>query len=241
MIKMKTVFTIAGLVFLLVFSSVLFGKGKKVYNVAVKLEKVERTPALETEIKVMDGQVFESAPIAVLWSPVPQGFRFRLYNRKDQKVTILWNECRFYDERNRSHVVTHHGVKSQQPSDLKGMKPTVVEAQGKVQDVLFPYDSDYLIHEKELTRFGKGNESSPNVNNYNKRGLRTRPIFLDKIPEKMANKLLKKKRKKTKNKELDMAGYITSLTYSMEMPLLLGETRYVYRFYFRSHLMADKK
>ncbi|MCP4214688.1 MAG: hypothetical protein GY765_08520 [bacterium] len=219
-----------GFVFCLLFSSKLYG----VHNISVVLERVERTPDHDLETKLIDGKIFESVPLAILWAPVPMGFRFRLFNRKDDPVSILWNEVRFYDEKNRSHVVTHHGAAPRRPDQLKGMKPSVIEPRGKLQDVLFPFDSPYIRHEKELVRSG-----SHANNTYSKRGLRTTPIFRETIPEKEAKKILKRARKKARNPELDFADYINSRTFRIEMPLMLGETKYFYRFYFRSHLAGS--
>jgi hypothetical protein len=222
---------------LFTFTGSLYGKKeKKVYKVAVKLEQVEREPGMTGKGKVVDGQVFDSGPLAVAWSPVPQGFRFRIYNKTTSTLTILWNECRFIDEKGNNHNITHKGVKRTSASDMemKALKPTVVQPGANWQDVFFPYDSDYIKQEKELVGFSTGGGSNA-VNTYDKAGLRIRPIFIPEYKEKQVKKIVKKKKKK--DKDFTFEKFINSHTYGVAMTVKLDETKYVYRFLFRAHLL----
>lgn len=224
---------------LFTFTGSLYGKkAKKVYKVAVKLEQVEREPQMTGKGKVQDGQVFDSGPIAVAWSPVPQGFRFRIYNKTTSTLTILWNECKFIDEKGNNHNITHKGVKRVSSTDMemKALKPTVVQPGANWQDVFFPYDSDYIKQEKELVGFSSGGGSDA-VSTYGKAGLRIRPIFIHQYKEKQIKKIVKKKKKK--DKDFTFEKYINSHTYGVAMVVKLDETKYVYRFLFRAHLLAE--
>jgi len=52
----------------------LSGKSSKVTKVAVKLSSVERIPAPDPTGIVSNGELFDSGIMAVIWSPVPEGF-----------------------------------------------------------------------------------------------------------------------------------------------------------------------
>ncbi|UCH98500.1 MAG: hypothetical protein JSV88_17085 [Candidatus Aminicenantes bacterium] len=210
----------------------LYAKEKKEYTVAVKLERVEREPGLEQEIKVKDGKLFDSGSFAIVWAPAPQGFRFRIYNKMNSPITILWNECRFIDEKGNPHNISHKGVKRPSLSEMKAMIPTVVFVGGNWQDVFFPFDSDYIKHEKELVSFSQGAAAS---RTYGKAGLRIQPIFIDKYKEKQVKKIVKKKSKKDKN--FNFETYINHHTYRVVMVLKFNETKYLYTFFFRAHLL----
>jgi len=219
------------------FTGSLYGeKEKKGYRTAVKLEQVEREPEMTDKGKVLDGQVFDSGPLAVAWSPAPQGFRFRIYNKTTSTMTILWNECKFIDEKGNNHNITHKGVKRKSASDMemKALKPTVVQPGANWQDVFFPYDSDYIKQEKELVGFSTDTGSNA-VDTYDRAGLRIRPIFIDTYNEKKVKKIVKKQKKK--DKDFTFEKYINSHTYGIAMAVNLDETKYVYRFLFRAHLL----
>jgi hypothetical protein len=217
------------------FTDSLYGKGKKKeYIVALKLEKVEREPGLEQNIPVKDGKLFDSGPFALVWAPAPQGFRFRIYNKMQSPLLILWNECKFVDEKGNPHNITHKGVKRPSLSEIKVMKPRAVEVGGNWPDVIFPFDSDYITHEKELVSFSEGAAAS---RTYDKAGLRIRPIFIDKYKEKQVKKIVKKKSKKDKN--FNFESYINDHTYKVVVALRFNDTKYLYTFSFRAYLLDN--
>lgn len=235
--KLFTALLIGGLVTVLTLNAPLEAKSKKAkYQVAVKLEKVERKPDADTTGKIQDGQVYVSGPVAVVWSPVPQGFRFRVYNKGTALVTIFWNECSFIDEKGGSHNITHKGVKRPELSELKTMKPQVIQPGADWQDVIFPFSSDYIQHEKELKGFSSGSTIEDNTK-YGAAGLRIKPIFARQYKEKEVKKLAKKFKKKNKGKEFDLSAYINQQTFTVVLALKIGDNRYDYRFFFRSHLL----
>jgi hypothetical protein len=238
--RKTTVFIlISGLLAGVLFTSMdLLGGEKEKYNVAVKLERVEREPPMDTPGQIQDGLVFIGEPMAVAWSPAPQGFRFRVYNKSTSTITILWNECTFIDEKGNSHNITHKGVKRHSSSDMemKSMNPTVIDAGNNWQDVFFPYDSDYIQQEKELKGFSTDAGASA-VDSYDRAGLRIRPIFTDKYRGKDVKKIMKKQKKK--DPDLNFEKYIESHTYIINMVLKLGENKATYRFLFRAHLLAE--
>jgi hypothetical protein len=213
----------------------LSGKEKKQYNVAVKLERVEREPAIENTKSyiVKDGQLFENRTMAVIWAPGPNGFRFRIYNKSKEEITILWNECVFVNEKGNRYYISHKGVKRPSLSKMKTMKPTVVQGGDNWQDVFFPFDSDYIEHQKELKRFGKGGIDA--VSTYGKAGLRIKNIYTPQYHEKQVNKIMKKLHKKDKNATFE--SYLAAQTFALEMVLKIAEIKYTYRYYFKSVLM----
>jgi len=212
----------------------LYGKGKKEeYIVALKLDKVEREPGLEQNIPVKDGKLFDSSPFALVWAPAPQGFRFRIYNKLQTPLLILWNECKFVDEKGNSHNITHQGVKRPSLSEMKVMEPKAVEGGGNWQDVFFPFDSDYIKHEKELVSFNDAGADAART--YGKAGLRIRPIFIDKYKEKQVKKIVKKQSKK--NKDFNFETYINDHTYKVVVALRFNDTKYLYTFFFRAYLL----
>jgi hypothetical protein len=214
----------------------IYGKGKKKgYNVTVKLEQVEREPQLDQTIPIKDGNLFDSVPFAIVWAPVPQGFRFRIYNKLNSQLIILWNECKFIDERGNSHNITHQGVKRPSLSEMKAMQPWTVEAGGNWQDVIFPFDSEYIDHEKELVSFNEAGADATRT--YDKAGLRIRPIFIDKYKEKDVKKIVKKNSKKDKN--FNFETYINNHTYKVTMALRFNDIRYLYHFSFKAYLLEN--
>jgi len=213
----------------------LYGKGKnEEYVVELKLEQVEREPGLEQSIPVKDGKLFDSGLFALVWSPTPQGFRFRIYNKLPSPLLILWNECKFIDEKGNPHNITHQGVIRPSLSEMQAMEPRAVEGGGNWQDVIFPFDSDYIEHEKELVSFSQGAAAS---RTYDKAGLRIRPIFIDKYKEKEVKKIVNKHSKK--DKDFNFETYISDHTYKVVVALRFNDTKYLYTFFFRASLLDN--
>jgi hypothetical protein len=214
----------------------LYGKGKsEEYVVALKLEQVEREPGLEQNIPVKDGKLFDSPPFALIWAPAPQGFRFRIYNKLQSPLLILWNECQFIDEKGNPHNITHQGVKRPSLNEMKAMEPRAVEGGGNWQDVFFPFDSDYITHEKELVSFNDAGADAART--YDKAGLRIRPIFIEKYKEKEVKKIVKKQSKK--DKDFNFETYISDHTYKVVVALRFNDTKYLYTFSFRAFLLDN--
>lgn len=234
--KIVLVFLISFLMGSVLLTDSLFCKSKKTYTVAVKLERVEREPKLEPEIKVKDGKLFDSSTFAIVWAPAPQGFRFRIYNKSNSPITILWNESQFIDENGNPHNITHKDVKRPSLDEMRAMKPTVVLVGGDWQDVFFPFDSDYIEHEKELTPFSS-DQGGNAARTYGLSGLRIRPIFIDKYKEKQVKKLFKKESKKDKN--FNFESYINNLTFKTVMVLKFNESKYLYHFFFKAYLITE--
>jgi hypothetical protein len=218
------------------FTDSLYGKGKsEEYVVALKLEQVEREPGLEQNIPVKDGKLFDSAPFALVWAPAPQGFRFRIYNKLQSPLLILWNECQFIDEKGNPHNITHQGVIRPSLSEMQAMEPRAVEGGGNWQDVIFPFDSDYIEHEKELVSFNDAGADAART--YGKAGLRIRPIFIEKYKEKEVKKIVKKQSKK--EKDFNFETYISDHTYKVVVALRFNDTKYLYTFSFRAFLLDN--
>jgi len=213
----------------------LYGKEtKEEYVVALKLEQVEREPGLEQSVPVKDGKLFDSGPFALVWAPAPQGFRFRIYNKLQSPLLILWNECKFIDEKGNPHNITHQGVKRPSLSEMQAMEPRAVEGGGNWQDVIFPFDSDYVQHEKELVSFSQGAAAT---RTYDKAGLRIRPIFIEKYKEKEVKKIIKKQSKK--DKDFNFETYISDHTYKIVVALRFNDAKYLYTFSFRAFLLDN--
>lgn len=236
-LAMYCMFSLYVSVSLFCFSSPAFAASDDV-KVTVKLESVERTPALEQTITVTPAQVWDSPAMAIVWAPAPQGFRFRLYNKQPEPITIVWNECAFIDEKGNRHIITHQGVDRRSNIDIniKGLNPTAIAAGKDWSDVVFPFDSDYMSQEKELQPF-KTMEKEETNSAYGMAGIRVKPIFQDKYSEKEIKKILKKINKK--EPPLDFPTYIHNQTYGVELSLKFSENqpKYVYRFFFRAQVI----
>ncbi len=118
--------------------------------------------------------------------------------------------------------------------DTLAMNPSVVTVGGNRQDVVFPFDSDYISQEKDFVPYSSGERDTTDDESIRSKDLRTRPIFIDKYQEKNAQKLMKKNRKK--NPDLTFENYINNLAYTVVLVLKIGETKYDYRFTFRASL-----
>jgi hypothetical protein len=234
--KKRSIFGLLPLLIVLFVLGSVDLEAKKQPQVAVKLVKLTRTPAFSAEVQIKGGNLYDGPEMAVIWLPTPRGFKFRIYNKQQEEIVILWNECLFIDEKGNSHKVTHKGVKrrSNLPNDMKALNPTVVQVKGNWQDVIFPFDADYIEHDKELTPFSK--EDPDTMNKYGKAGLRMKPIFIDTYK----GKHLKKVKKNIKKKKFaDFKAYLDTLNYEVVLALKVkkSEPRQLYRFFFKTFLI----
>ncbi len=112
----------------------------------VGLFRVERLPpaaqplgAVTMTSEVNNGRsrvVMEDSLIRVDWDIVPFRLGFRLTNKTDRPLAIIWDDAAFLDVAGVSHKVIHRGVRYE---DLdKPQRPTTVGPSGRVTDIVLP-------------------------------------------------------------------------------------------------------
>jgi len=116
-------------------------------NYGIVLSEVERpTDAKERygEYEIFETEeegfkyVFEDEMIKVLWLPTSFTIVFRLENKTDHSMRIIWDEAAYVDENGGSHRVMHGGVKY---SEKQATQPSsVVVRRGTLSDVIYPTD-----------------------------------------------------------------------------------------------------
>jgi len=136
---------ILGLACLFLFSCEAFMSHR--LNYGIVLSKVERPAEAkerygEYEILETEEQdfkyVFEDEMIKVFWLPTSSGISFRMTNKTDHSIRIIWDEAAYVDENGESHRVMHGGIKYTEKEAPQ--PPSVVVRKGTLADVIFPTD-----------------------------------------------------------------------------------------------------
>ena len=73
-------------------------------TIFLKLDKVVRTPAGK-ELKPENANAFNDETLAITWDAAPDGFQFKLTNKSQAALSILWSECSFINENKKSSRV----------------------------------------------------------------------------------------------------------------------------------------
>ncbi len=115
------------------------------YDVA--LEQVERSPEAKErhrEQKISTTKekgykyMFEDEMIKILWMPSSAELRFRLKNKTNHSIKIIWNDAAYVCEKGKSHRVMHAGVKYIDRNNLQ--QSGVVAGNGVITDFIYPTD-----------------------------------------------------------------------------------------------------
>jgi hypothetical protein len=127
---MKKLFTFC---FIGLFLLIHTGFAKKYYNTPF-LEKVERTPAIETNTNILIDKngVYKDPLISITWNPDPLGFYFELTNESESTISVVWDEC-FLVVSICKYTIVHDGIK-----DIRVMPPTDIAPQNKLNDFIYP-------------------------------------------------------------------------------------------------------
>jgi hypothetical protein len=109
------------------------GFAEKYYNTPF-LEKVERTPAVETNTNIVIDKngVYKDRLISITWNPEPLGFYFELTNESESTISVIWSEC-YLEVSFFKYTIVHGGIK-----DIRVMPPTDIASQNKCTDFLYP-------------------------------------------------------------------------------------------------------
>ena len=104
---------------------------KKFVN-SIYLEKVERTPAVDTDTVMEKSGVYKDPLITIVWDPAPRGFAFALTNESNNPFTIIWHQCFLSDAMNK-YTIVHGGIKN-----INNMPPSTIASKKKLEDLLYP-------------------------------------------------------------------------------------------------------
>lgn len=86
---------------------------------------------------------FEDEAILVEWAHTNKSFVFRLKNKTENSIKLIWNEAVYVDSNGMSHRVMHQGVKYIERNNPQ--PPTVVVRGASVLDSVTPTDNVYYI------------------------------------------------------------------------------------------------
>lgn len=70
--------------------------------------------------------------------PSPKEIKFILFNKSENPIKIIWDECAIIDFKNYSHKIIHSSIKYTDKD--KSQPPTIVFAGVKVQDIIIASD-----------------------------------------------------------------------------------------------------
>lgn len=87
-----------------------------------------------------DGLSFENDSLRIEFTPSKEGVGFRLKNKTDESVQILWDRVSYVDVEGSSHSVIKGGTQYSERN--KSIKPTSIAPNSFVEDIIFP--SDYI-------------------------------------------------------------------------------------------------
>ncbi|NIQ50849.1 MAG: hypothetical protein GTN87_09890, partial [Hydrotalea flava] len=139
---MKKVILIAvSIALVLSFQTPIEAAKAKFYQIAF-LETIERAPTVTVEKKFDAPNVYKDEVISIEWNPRPNGLGFELTNNTSNSMSVIWDQCAFVDQKGQTHKTMHAGVKYIDRNNA--MPPSLVPANGKISDLLYP--SDYVYY-----------------------------------------------------------------------------------------------
>jgi len=134
-----------GLFFIFLFGCAASVKHYLRYDIV--LEEVERPPEAKEryrEQKISTAEekgykyMFEDMMIKILWMPSSAELRFRLENKTNHPMKIIWNDAAYVCEKGKSHRVMHAGVKYINRNNPQ--RSSVVVGKGLITDFIYPAD-----------------------------------------------------------------------------------------------------
>lgn len=187
----------------------LFAK-RKYYGVNVRTVSVKRVPALPSEAGVR-GAMWVDDIIGIAWTVNPKKFSFRIGNRNNSPMKILWDECRFHDADGNRREVLHKEVKF-------------------IAGDMSPYQTPTLIKPGKIHR----NHIAPimfNLQDVKRIKAQYKPLYIG------YKEMTKKIRKSRKNgAPFDAEAYAEKQRYTIELVLELDGQIYRYFFNFQGKL-----
>jgi hypothetical protein len=86
---------------------------------------------------------FEDKMVKVIWIPISTQFLFRLTNKTDHSIKIIWDEAVYVDENGMSKRIMHSGVKYTDRNNPQ--PPTTIVRGATISDLIFPTDNVYWV------------------------------------------------------------------------------------------------
>ena len=109
---------------------------------AAYLEEVTRAPSIPEEKTFDKVNVYEDQLLTIAWEPTPSALNFKLFNKTEETIKVIWDECGFINSSGESKRTLHVGVRFLDMNNP--MPPSIIPAGGNLVDLLFP--TDYLDH-----------------------------------------------------------------------------------------------
>jgi hypothetical protein len=81
--------------------------------------------------------------IKIVWLPLSTQFVFRMHNKTDHSIRIIWDEAVYVNVNGSSGRVTHAGVKYTDRNNPQ--PPTVVVKNANIDDIIIPADNIYYV------------------------------------------------------------------------------------------------
>ena len=127
---------------------------KGFYNVGLKeVERPENAKERYGESKIVnfkeEGKTkysYEDDMIKIVWLPLSTQFGFKLKNKTDHSIKIIWDEAVYVDQNGSSGRVMHAGVKYTDRNNPQ--PPTVVVKNANIEDIIVPTDNVYYVSGK---------------------------------------------------------------------------------------------
>ncbi|MHC5037344.1 MAG: hypothetical protein ACYTHM_08525 [Planctomycetota bacterium] len=113
------------------------------YEIPLKVVEVNDGRKPTEEIKRLSDKgnaiyIFEDPDVRLFWSPSVDRFRFKLGNKTDHTLRILWDEAAYVDPRGESHRIVHSGIKHEDAN--KPQPPSTVVKRQIFSDSILPAD-----------------------------------------------------------------------------------------------------
>ncbi len=198
-----------------------------VYRVAVKMEKVERTPALVEVKEIKGGRLWGDDLMDTAWYGRESGFNITLTNKKDEELVITWQKSWIMDQQGKKRVII---APSRIAGKTKDTKSSAVPAGGKLRLTVMPQDY--------ITDQGPAISIDGNMPMSGKSSWKF-PVFKQTYTEKEVKKTSKKQKKKYKKEygeEFDFLSYIDKSTVEVVLNMDINNTPYTYHFYFKTYI-----
>ncbi len=121
------------------------------YNIALKNVESPETVKESGDYKIRTFNVsagerysYDDGQVKIVWEYDPKMFLFRLENKTDKSIKIIWDEALYVNENGVSGKVVHEGVRY---VDRDGVQPpTVVIRKGRVNDFMIPTNKIYYLN-----------------------------------------------------------------------------------------------
>jgi hypothetical protein len=203
-----------------------------VCRVAIKMVKVERTPALEEEKEIRGKRLWGDDVFDTAWNGQESGFNVTLTNRKDEELLITWEKSWLIDEEGKKREII---PPSRIAGKTKDTRTSTVPARGSLQIMVMPQD---YIKDQAPDLSISGNMPMAGRSSWKF------PVFKQTYTEKEVKKITKKQEKVFKkkygdysDKKFDFNTFIEEKTIEVVLNMDINGTSYMYHFYFNPYVL----